>query len=568
MACRVGIDVGGTFTDAVILKGSQVEKSGKIKTDSEHLLETIVEAIDYLGLSGAKNIDQITVSTTLVTNAILQNRLPDTKLVLFPGSGMKLSALPWPVKYTVLSGELDYRGREVAPPDKNEWLRLAADLQDSAQTAVAVSGKFSHRNNTHEEQLKAYLEKEISRIAVSLGSRWGQTNFYRRSLTAYLYSATKSLFASFASQLADALVSRGCSAPIRILKADGGVLPLEKIGPVESVYSGPAASVLGTLAQSSPADSYIIVDIGGTTTDIGMVLSGKPLLSAKGAKIGPYLTNIRSLAVRSVPVGGDSAVFTENGEIKLADYRLGPAACLGGPNPTPTDAMRFLNLTDYGSLAKAEQALASLLPENKREYSHIRETAKSIMRQVAEKIGRAIEQLQLEWQEEPAYKIWQVLHQQEDPRFDIRLSGGAAPGLVRVLEDRMKVNTVITHYSDVSNAIGAALAKPTFSWTLNLDTYLSKYRIEETGEQGSWNGPKKPYQEAELFLEDIAVKQAEAMGIEAKMLEKEPFDYFPLVENYRTIGQIIRGSIHVPPGVMDLSLSGTGISSADRGVEQ
>jgi N-methylhydantoinase A len=546
----IGIDVGGTFTDAVLINGTQVLKKGKIQTDHNNLLITILNALDFLDLPAHKAIDQITVSTTLVTNAILQRRLPKVELILFPGSGMKLSSLSWPVDYQIFSGELDYRGRKVIPPNKNEWQELAKDLQhNSPKPLIAIISKFSHRNNIFEKQLAAYLEKEVPDISIALGSEWGQSNFYRRSLTTYLNLASTELTSDFASKLQKAVSERGSKAPIRVLKADGGVLLLGKIRPVESIYSGPSASILGALAQNNPTESYIVVDVGGTTTDIGLVLSGSPLISSHGAQIGPFLTNIRSLAVRSISVGGDSAVILDNGKIMLADYRLGPAYCLGGNNVTPTDAMRYLDLINYGSYTKAKKALANLLPENMQENRYIKEIAELILNNMAEKIATAIEQLLLEWKSEPAYKIWEVLHQKENHKFYIQLSGGGAPGIASALEQRMQTKTILTDSSAVSNAIGAAMAKPTFSWTLNLDTYLSRYRIEETGEQGRWNGSRIPHGEAELFLKKLAQKQAEKMGIEASTLQIEPFDYFPLIEGYQTVGQIIRGAIHVTPGV-------------------
>ncbi len=549
MSYKLGIDVGGTFTDAVLIRDNEVQNKGKIPTDKENLLETIIRATDLLDISN-REIEQITISTTLVTNAILQNHLPNVNLVLFPGSGMKLSSLPWPVDYKVLSGELDFRGREVSPPNKKEWLQLVEQLKSSPEQGIAISGKFSHRNNIHEAQLASYLEKELPQANIALGSQLGQTNFYRRSLTTYLNLASQRLFLEFASQLRSAMAARSCKAPVRVLKADGGVLPLDKIRPVESIYSGPAASVLGALAQSNSEDSYVVVDIGGTTTDIGLVLSGSPLISAHGARIGSFLTNVRSLAVRSVPIGGDSAVVMENGQISLASYRLGPAYCIGGSNPTPTDALRYLNLTDYGSYAKAEKAIAGLLPENKRQPQDIRETAEKIVSIMVDRISRAIEELQQEWKDEPAYKIWEVLHQNDDLEFYIQLSGGGSSGISKALSERMNAKTVLMDFSEVSNAIGAAMAKPTFSWTLNLDTYLGRYRIEETGEQGKWNGSKKPHKEVEQFLKDLAYRQAETMGIEVNSLQQEQFDYFPLVESYHTVGQIVRGGMHVTPGVV------------------
>lgn len=555
MSSIIGIDVGGTFTDAVEICDSKIVCQTKIPTDREDLLHTIITALDALNINGKESLKHITVSTTLVTNAILQSNLPQVEIILFPGSGMKLSSLPWPVSYRILTGELDFRGREVRPPDKTEWLLLAEELRKtSSQPLVAIIGKFSHRNNRLEQQLAEFLAQEVPNIRIAQGYKWGQTNFYRRSLTTYLNLACQDLMTAFSSQLQQAIRNRRCQAPIRVLKADGGVLPVAALRPVESIYSGPAASVLGAMAQSTAEDSYIVVDVGGTTTDIGLVLSGTPLISSKGAQIGQFLTNIRSLAVRSVSVGGDSAVLADNKDFVLADYRLGPACCMGGSTPTPTDAMRYLNLIDIGELSRAEEALTMLLPENRRDKSSLRSLAESIIARMVEKIAAVIEQLLQEWKDEPAYKVWEVLHQRENIKFHIRLSGGGGIGICSALEYRMNTKTILAESAEFSNAVGAALAKPTFSWTMNLDTYLSRYRIEETGEQGRWTGSKKAQGQAEQFLIELAQRQAETMDIDPNSIQKELFDYFPLVEGYETVGQIVRGSAYVRPDVNNLEL--------------
>ncbi|MFA6808474.1 MAG: hydantoinase/oxoprolinase family protein, partial [Eubacteriales bacterium] len=365
----------------------------------------------------------------------------------------------------------------------------------------------------------------------------------------YLNLASRGLFLDFTLNLKKAIESRGYKAPIRVLKADGGVLPLAKIRPVESIFSGPAASILGALAQSEPKDSFVVVDIGGTTTDIGLVLSGSPLISSKGAKIGSYFTNVRSLAVRSVPIGGDSVIIKENGEIKLANYRLGPAYCLGGNKPTPTDAMRYLNLTDYGNKERAEEAMASLLSLENKNTEKMRRIAQDIIDIMVKQICEAIKNLQKEWEEEPAYKVWEVLNPHKNLNLNILLSGGGASGIFSAIGKEMKINASLVKYSQVSNAIGAAMAKPTFSWTMNLDTFLGKYRIEETGEQGIWTGSKRPHNEVDDFLMGLVKNQASEMNIDVVSLEKDPFDYFPIVDNNRTVGQIVRGAMHVSPGV-------------------
>lgn len=550
ISSRVGIDVGGTYTDAVFIQDGHILYTAKVPTRSENLVETLMEAFNQLNIPDEQAISQITVSTTLVTNAVLQNRIPPVQLLLFSGHGMSVDALPWPVSYLELSGEMDFRGREIEPPDQSEWKNLlTSDLRENP-ALVAIVGKFSHRNSLHEEHLASYLRGINPSLNIALGHVWGQANFYRRSLTTYLNLGVSNLYQQFAQQLQLAVAARNIRAQISILKADGGIVPLAKLRPIDSIYSGPAASILAALTQSEPTASSIIVDIGGTTTDIGLVLSGEPLLSSKGAEIGPYSTLVRSLAVRSIPVGGDSAIRASDQGFVLESFRLGPAHCLGGDLPTPTDAMRYLRLIDYGDKRLAEEALASLLPIERRTPEFLHELAMAIIDRVAERIARAVDSLKQEWQEEPAYKVWEVLHPHEDHTFQTLVSGGGARGMSKALEKRLRTPVQLGVYPEVSNALGAAMARPTFDCTLHLDTYMKRYRVEETGEQGIWSGALRPYLEVEEFLETLAQQQAAIYEIKIKDLEKEPFDFFPIVKGYKTVGQIVRGAVHLRPGVI------------------
>jgi len=550
MPNRVGIDVGGTYTDAVLIQDGHIQQTAKVPTRSENLVETLMDALDQLNIPDEQALNQITVSTTLVTNAILQNQIPDVQLLLFSGNGMRVEALPWPVRYHELTGEIDFRGREIEPPDQREWEKLLTPILRKGPTQVAIVGKFSHRNSLHEEQLADYLKAMNPSLRIALGHAWGQANFYRRSLTTYLNLAVTDVYHQFAEQLQSAISARKILAPISILKADGGILPISKIRPIESIYSGPAASILAALTQNEADASSIIVDIGGTTTDIGLVLSGVPLLSSKGAQIGPYSTLVRSLAVRSIPVGGDSAIHATEAGFVLESYRLGPAYCLGGTIPTPTDAMRYLGLIEYGDERLAEEGLASILPAERRIPEFLQALATAIIDTVAERIAEAVDSLKREWTEEPAYKIWEVLHPHEARTFLTLVSGGGARGMTAALEKRLQSTVQLGAYPEVSNALGAAMARPTFDCTLQLDTYMKRYRVEETGEQGKWSGSLRPYLEVEGFLDNLAQQQATTYGIKMENMERDPFDFFPIVQGSRTVGQIIRGAVHLRSGVI------------------
>lgn len=547
---NIGIDVGGTFTDAVLIKGGILERKVKVPTHQEDILQTILNALDCLSIGDLKYIEQITVSTTLVTNSILQEHFPKIDMYLMPGNGMELTSLHWPVPYKTISGEIDYRGREIKPPDELEWRRLIQQRKKELDLAkqIAIVGKFSHRNNKHEVQLASYFRQADPDLRIALGYQWGQANFYRRSLTTFLNLGITDLFEHFITDLERAVAERGCTAPIKILKADGGVLPLRQINPVETIYSGPAASVLGGMAQNDKP-SFVIIDIGGTTTDIGIVISKTPLLSSTGAKIGPFSTLVRSLAVRSALVGGDSAILKKDGEWQIANYRLGSAYCLGGPVPTPTDAMCYLGLINIGDPKLAEAALSGLLPPEKREPAEIHHLALVVLEKVADRIAEAIGLLAKEWQEEPAYKIWGVLHPHETQQLNVWASGGGAQGLKSFLEKRLHTEVRVGKHPEVSNAIGAAMSRPSFTCTLHLDTVLNRFQIAETGEQGKWEGSKRPHLEVESFLGKIASRLAAEKDVDISQAQKTEFDLFPVVQGYQTVGQIVQGTYCVPPGV-------------------
>lgn len=549
---RVGIDVGGTYTDAMWIQDSHIQQKAKVPTRSENLVETLMEALEKLNIPDKQSLNHITVSTTLITNAILQKQIPPVQLLLFTGKGMRMDALPWPVSFLKLSGELDFRGREIETPDQSEWEKLLRPRFNASSALVAIVGKFSHRNSLHEEKLAAYLHELNPSLRIALGHVWGQANFYRRSLSTYLNLAVADLYQQFIENLQSAVYRRDIRAPISILKADGGIVSLDKLRPLDSIYSGPAASTLAALTQNESTTSAIIVDIGGTTTDIGLVLSGVPLLSSKGAQIGPYSTLVRTLAVRSIPVGGDSAILPADQGFNLESYRLGPAVCLGGNIPTPTDAMRYLGLIDYGNRSLAEEALASLLPLERRTPENLHQLAATIIDTVAERIAEAVNSLKLTWQEEPAYKVWEVLHPRASENFHILVSGGGALGLIAALEKSLKTPVQLGAFPEVSNAMGTALARPTFDCTLHLDTYVKRYRVAETGVQGEWSGSLRPYHEVEGFLANLAEQQAAFYGIKFtdEDLEKESFDFFPIVHEYQTVGQIVRGAVHLRPGVI------------------
>ena len=214
--------------------------------------------------------------------------------------------------------------------------------------------KFSVRNPVHEFKIHEILKDSFEKVF--LGHRIsGNLNFPRRIATTYLNAAVYPIHKVFYEAVQKSLEAKGLSGPIRILKADGGNMNFKSSIdiPGQTILSGPAASVMGSLAFSPKDEDTLIMDIGGTTTDMSILINRVPLLAQMGIRLGNYKTLIRSLDTLSIGVGGDSVVKIESGQIKVGPERLGPAMAYGGPVPTPTDALFVLGEMKNGDREKS-----------------------------------------------------------------------------------------------------------------------------------------------------------------------------------------------------------------------
>ncbi|HEX3031304.1 MAG TPA: hydantoinase/oxoprolinase family protein, partial [Bacillota bacterium] len=397
----IGIDVGGTFTDAVVLdKGSgEIRQSVKVPTLHDNLPGSLEQALKAV-LKDVEpgKITRVTLSTTIVTNLIAERKFSPVGLLIIPGPGLKPDYISFAATTIVLTGAIDHRGRVTMPVDPREVRAAVKQFKVAGINQVAVVSKFSVRNNTLEEQTASLIRQEAPDLQVELGHMCGgQLNFPRRIVNTVLTMATKARYQEFVSAVKVALATLTIKAEVMILKADGGTLPLEQSlnTPVETVFSGPAASVLGALALTNATTTGVVVDIGGTTTDLALILSGKPLMASKGVAVDEQLTQVRSFAIRALPIGGDSEIAVQDSRLIIKPYRSGRAACLGGPSPTPTDALRILGKVQLGSLELAQKALqpvADLLGLS------LKECAENVVNEAANIIYKGIVSMYLSWQ--------------------------------------------------------------------------------------------------------------------------------------------------------------------------
>jgi N-methylhydantoinase A len=549
----IGIDVGGTTTDAVLVEGGRVVKTAYVPTDHDNLLNCLLGAMDelVLGVQTSK-IERVVLSTTLITNMIAEGKTDPVALMLIPGPGTNPGDYNLGPDVTVLDGAIDYRGREIQKLNEFQIKEAAKKLDQKGFKKVAIVGKFGQRNHAQELKAGEIVAEAMPGAKIELGHRvTGQLNFPRRAATTRLTVATKQKYAQFADQMTQALKQRKIYAPVYILKADGGTLPLDKSVemPVETIFSGPAASIMGVMALTPPGQTSVVVDIGGTTTDLALILSGKPLLSSKGARVDSLLTHVRAFAVKSVAIGGDSIVNVAGDCVTVGPHREGPALCMGGPGPTPTDALRVLGMTTIGDAAKAQLAMADVA---KKLGLTPTETAQKVIDAVVEKIISEINEMFREWEQEPAYRVWEIMKKETLSAQNVVGVGGGAPPLVPLVAKRLGAKSIVPEYAPVANAIGAAVARPTLTLNLRIDTERGEYAVAEEGVIGKVGDRKMGLEQAEAMARKLISERAERLGVGvyAKEAEVTYSEIFNMVRGWSTVGRLLDVRMEIPAGIL------------------
>ncbi len=548
----IGIDVGGTYTDGVAVdEQGRVLAWAKYPTDKGRLLFSLTGCLDQM-LGGFKPQDtrRVAISTTLLTNAILEKNLAETALITIPGTGLTVSNQSYGTEPYVLDGAVNFRGREISPLNLGQVEEMCGRIIKHGFNSAAVCGKFSPRNHIQEQTVAALLKQLSPSMQVELGHRhYGTLNFPRRVNTAYLTAATRAIYQDFLTQVESAVRERGITAPIVILKADGGTVPLAAAGrfPLETVYSGPAASILGVMALNAAVKTCCVIDIGGTTTDLGLVLQGTPLYSAKGAEIGEFKTLVKSFALSSAAVGGDSPVYVRDSKLELGKRRRGAAFCLGGPAVTPTDALRYLDLVEHGSKGLAAEAMQTIGGDLR---VGPREAAALVLELVVDRICAAYTEVLKKWQNEPAYRVWQVLNMRKLDRGKLVGVGGGARGIVPKVAERLNTDWEVPELASVANALGAAVARVTFSCSLRADTALKTYTIAETGVQRAWPYGLGNLAEAKTLVREHFAQMARDIGEDNLVGVITREEVFNMARGFYTEGKIIEVVMERQAGVL------------------
>ncbi len=546
----LGIDVGGTHTDAVAVDATRtVVASAKVPTQHNDLFASVTQALDVvLEHVPPHAVTRLNLSTTLSTNAIVEGRTEDVGVLVCAGPGIAPEHFMQGGFFFPLAGSIDHRGSVITDIAPEELAQAAQQCAEAGIRVYATVGKFSTRNPDHE---CAMAEKVASSgDFVSMGHRLsGQLNFPRRIATAYYNSAVWRLYNRFADAIEDSVRQKGITAPVRILKADGGTMPISvsRSLPVESILSGPAASVMGIIALCDIHEDAVILDIGGTTTDIAVFASGAPVIERDGIMVGSYHTLVRALRTLSIGVGGDSRLRVAEGVVRVGPDRSGPAVACGGAQPALMDAMNYLGLASVGNVESSAKAISQLAllwdmyPEK---------LAQSAVDRAVQNIVESVQRLLEEVNSQPVYTIIKLLEGATLNPEQVFAMGGPAAALAPLLTKAMGKQVEVPANHAVANAIGAALTRTTADLELFADTEKGVLLVPTLGVRDTVPPRYRVVDAVEdarrYLLEYLAGLGVACNESEVDVIESESF---AMVDPYGGRGDNIRVRCQVRPGI-------------------
>jgi len=343
----LGIDAGGTYTDAVVydLEENKTLCKSKSLTTKWDFTKGINKALKKLDQEKLLRVELVSLSTTLATNAIVENNGQKVGMILMPPYGLDIDKDISFQPKSVVKGQLEITGRQIIAIDPYEVRQKAGQMvENHGVTAFAVSGYAGSINPEHEIQVKDIIHQQTGCFVTCGHELSDSLNFQTRAVTAMLNARIIPQLAGLLRDLEKVMAAFDIQAPIVVVKGDGALMSstMAKQRPVETILSGPAASVAGARHQTGIKDA-LVVDMGGTTTDTAALTDNLVSLNEKGSNIGGHRTHVKALEIRTAGLGGDSLIEFEKGKFLIGPKRVAPVAWLGQMYPKTKDALEYLN---------------------------------------------------------------------------------------------------------------------------------------------------------------------------------------------------------------------------------
>jgi N-methylhydantoinase A/oxoprolinase/acetone carboxylase beta subunit len=373
---RIGIDVGGTNTDAVLMDGRRVRASTKTPTTEDVTGGILAALAGVLGDDDAApgEIDGVMIGTTHFTNAVVEaKRLMPTAVVRLglPATAALPPMTAWPGRLRAVLGEHlylchgghEFDGRVISPLDEGELRSVAEDVGSKGLRSIAISSVFSPVTAEFEQRAAEIFAEEVPDVAISLSHEIGRIGLLERENATVMNACLRDLAKKIVEAFREALSRFGIEAPVFISQNDGTLMSAEYTEryPVSTFASGPTNSMRGA-AFLSGVEDCAVVDVGGTTSDIGILQHGFPREASVAVEIGGVRSNFRMPDVLSMGIGGGSLVRSDEGITVGPDsvgFRISQEGLVfGGSVLTATDLAVAAGLADIGDAA----AVAALDP--------------------------------------------------------------------------------------------------------------------------------------------------------------------------------------------------------------
>ncbi len=359
----LGIDAGGTCTDAVAydFDSDEILHAGKALTTVWDFAEGISAALDAMKSGSLDNIALVALSTTLATNAIVEGQGQRVGLLLMPPPGIYRPDEFGHSPAAIIKGRMRIDGSQTEPVDRDEVITHARKMMDKyGVTAFAISGYGAASNPSHELAVREIIENETGCVVCCGHELSEMLNFKTRASTAVLNARIIPRLHSFLESAQRILLQRGINAPVMVVKGDGTLMSREVAHryPVETILSGPAASVAGARHLTGFSDATVL-DVGGTTTDIAVIEDGGVRVSDKGTKAGKWQTHVRAVDMRTVGIGGDSRILWEDGTLHIGPQRLAPLSWASTRDKRLMDALGYMEecIDDFRASSRGAEIL-------------------------------------------------------------------------------------------------------------------------------------------------------------------------------------------------------------------
>ena len=560
---RVGVDIGGTFTDLVTITDGHLEVTKTSSTPTapeEGVTNGLTETRDDTGVAFT-DIDFFAHGTTVATNAVLEQEWAETALVTTEGfrDALEIGRQARPDIYdfqsekppTVVSRDhryevperLNERGAVTTSLDEAAVRELAEQIKKTNASSVAISFLFSYENAQHERQAKDILKSEDVSASFSLSSEvLPEIREYERTLTTALNAALKPVMDQYLGNLETEITELGVRPSLEIMQSNGGIITADvaRTRPVNTLLSGPAAGVQGAsyVAGLTDIGNLITMDMGGTSCDVSLVEDGDPIV-ATDVEVGDYPINVPMIDIHTVGAGGGSIAWIDNG----GALRVGPRSAgadpgpicygRGGTAPTITDAQLLLGRLNPDAFLsdelevdvddvkqQFERALADPLGKS------VKEAAQGVLDVANASMERALRVVSVE--------------RGYDPRdFGLVAYGGAGPLHATTLAAELDIPRVlIPRTAGVLSALGLLISDILYDYS--------------TSRVRSW-AAVDPQSLQQTFNEFVAEGREQ---LENENLEQSQMQFERLVD-LRYAGQSFELSVPVPDGAIDLTTKST-----------